>query len=69
MTPNAGRCCCFPLALKHEHGVRIAAFMGGKHATYNMALWDRDFAASAGIADLDALIAAIRAGPGPMFWR
>src|SRR5712692_6535488 len=67
-----------PLALKHEHGVRTAAFMGGKHATYNMALWDRDFAASAGGADLDALIAGIRARSGadvlaltqqPLRWR
>ena len=33
-----------PLALAHKHGVRIASFMGGKHATFNMALWDRDFA-------------------------
>ena len=30
--------------------------MGGKHATFNMALWDRDFAAAATAADLDALI-------------
>jgi CelD/BcsL family acetyltransferase involved in cellulose biosynthesis len=49
-----------PLALRHEHGVRTACFMGGKHATFNMALWDRDFAADATRADLDALIAAIR---------
>jgi CelD/BcsL family acetyltransferase involved in cellulose biosynthesis len=35
--------------------------MGGKHATFNMALWDMDFAAAATRADLDALIAAIRA--------
>jgi CelD/BcsL family acetyltransferase involved in cellulose biosynthesis len=67
-----------PLALKHEHGVRTAAFMGGKHTTYNMALWNRDFAANAGGADLDALIAAIRARSGadvlaltqqPLRWR
>jgi CelD/BcsL family acetyltransferase involved in cellulose biosynthesis len=50
-----------PLALKHKHGVRTACFMGGKHATFNMALWDRDFAAGATVADLDALIAGIRA--------
>jgi CelD/BcsL family acetyltransferase involved in cellulose biosynthesis len=50
-----------PLALRHEHGVRIAGFMGGKHATFNMALWDRDFAATATRADLDALISAISA--------
>ena len=67
-----------PLALKHEHGVRTAAFMGGKHTTYNMALWNRDFAANAAGADLDALIAAIRARSGadvlaltqqPLRWR
>ena len=51
-----------PLVLRQEHGVRVASFMGGKHATFNMALWDRDFAAATTRADLDALIAAIRAG-------
>src|SRR6202051_2839744 len=49
-----------PLALRHEHGVRIACFMGGKHVTFNMALWNRDFAAGANADDLDALISAIR---------
>jgi CelD/BcsL family acetyltransferase involved in cellulose biosynthesis len=48
-----------PLALRHEHGVRTACFMGGKHATFNMALWDREFAAAATPPDLDALISAI----------
>ncbi len=33
--------------------------MGGKHATFNMALWDRDFAASASEADMAALMAGI----------
>jgi CelD/BcsL family acetyltransferase involved in cellulose biosynthesis len=51
-----------PLALRQERGVRVASFMGGKHATFNMALWDRDFAAAATRADLDTLILAIRAG-------
>ena len=50
-----------PLALRRRHGIRTACFMGGKHATFNMALWDRDFAAAATVADLDALLAAIRA--------
>jgi CelD/BcsL family acetyltransferase involved in cellulose biosynthesis len=50
-----------PLALRQEHGVRVASFMGGKHATFNMALWDRDFAAAVTRADLDTLISAIRA--------
>jgi CelD/BcsL family acetyltransferase involved in cellulose biosynthesis len=50
-----------PLVLRQEHGVRVASFMGGKHATFNMALWDRDFAAATTRADLDTLISAIRA--------
>jgi CelD/BcsL family acetyltransferase involved in cellulose biosynthesis len=50
-----------PLALGQEHGIRVARFMGGKHATFNMALWDRDFAADATRVDLDALVSAIRA--------
>src|SRR5579863_1529018 len=49
-----------PLALGPSHGVRIAYFMGGKHATFNMALWDRDFALEATPTDLDALISAMR---------
>ena len=36
-----------PLASFRKYGVHVASFMGGKHATFNMALWDRDFAASA----------------------
>lgn len=48
-----------PLALRHAYGARYAGFMGGKHSTFNMALWDREFAASATQADLDGLIAAI----------
>jgi CelD/BcsL family acetyltransferase involved in cellulose biosynthesis len=67
-----------PLALKARHGVRAACFMGGKHATFNMALWDRDFAAAATVADLDALVSGIRAQSGadvlaltqqPLRWR
>jgi CelD/BcsL family acetyltransferase involved in cellulose biosynthesis len=67
-----------PLALQHSCGIRTAWFMGGKHATFNMALWDRDFAAAATAADLDALISAIRArseadvlalGQQPLRWR
>jgi len=50
-----------PLALRHQHGVRIATFMGGKHATFNMALWDKDFARDASAADLVALLAGLRA--------
>jgi CelD/BcsL family acetyltransferase involved in cellulose biosynthesis len=49
-----------PLALSQTPGIRIAYFMGGKHATFNMALWNRDFAIEAAHADLHALISAIR---------
>ena len=49
-----------PLALRLSYGIRTVCFMGGKHATFNMALWDRDFAANATAADLDALLAEIR---------
>jgi CelD/BcsL family acetyltransferase involved in cellulose biosynthesis len=49
-----------PLALRHRYGVRTASFMGGKHTTFNMALWDLDFAQRATADDLDALIIAIR---------
>jgi CelD/BcsL family acetyltransferase involved in cellulose biosynthesis len=48
-----------PLVLRHAYGARCAGFMGGKHSTFNMALWDHDFAASATAADLDGLISAI----------
>jgi CelD/BcsL family acetyltransferase involved in cellulose biosynthesis len=67
-----------PLALRHRHGVRTARFMGGKHATFNMALWDKDFAVDATAADLEALISGIRARSGadvlaltqqPQHWR
>lgn len=44
-----------PLALRQGHGVRTACFMGGKHTTFNMGLWNAEFAAQAVGADLDAL--------------
>jgi CelD/BcsL family acetyltransferase involved in cellulose biosynthesis len=49
-----------PLAVRREHGMRVARFMGGKHATFNMALWDRDFAREATSADLAELLSALR---------
>jgi CelD/BcsL family acetyltransferase involved in cellulose biosynthesis len=50
-----------PLGIKHEAGARVARFLGGKHATFNMALWGKDFAGAAAKADLDALMSGIRA--------
>jgi CelD/BcsL family acetyltransferase involved in cellulose biosynthesis len=52
-----------PLTAGSENGARVARFMGGKHTTFNMALWQRDFAASATPADLDALVRGIRELP------
>jgi CelD/BcsL family acetyltransferase involved in cellulose biosynthesis len=49
-----------PLAVSQRHGIRTASFMGGKHATFNMALWQRDFAASATANDIEALVSGIR---------
>src|ERR1700761_904258 len=53
-----------PLALKQEHGIRTARFMGGKHATFNMALWNREFANVATTHDLEVLIAGIKSQSG-----
>ena len=53
-----------PLVLKQSWGVRSVHFMGGKHATFNMAIWNRDFAAVASRADLDVVFAAIHEREG-----
>jgi CelD/BcsL family acetyltransferase involved in cellulose biosynthesis len=53
-----------PLVLREAWGLRTAHFMGGKHATFNMALWNREFAAVASRADLEFLFAAIRERAG-----
>jgi CelD/BcsL family acetyltransferase involved in cellulose biosynthesis len=49
-----------PLSSRESHGVSVASFMGGKHTTFNMGLWDADFAAQASSADLDTLFARLR---------
>jgi CelD/BcsL family acetyltransferase involved in cellulose biosynthesis len=49
-----------PLALERRFGVRIATFMGDKHATFNMPLWDMVFAKEADAADLEALLSWLR---------
>ena len=49
-----------PLSLRHSHGVRTACFMGGKHTTFNMGLWDAACAAQTNAADLEALLAPLR---------
>ena len=52
-----------PLGMRHDNGVRVAQAFGGKHCTFNMPLWNRDFALSATRADLDALMAGIKVHP------
>jgi CelD/BcsL family acetyltransferase involved in cellulose biosynthesis len=49
-----------PLALRRHAGVRIASFMGGKHTTFNMALFDSDFAREATAADLAMVLSGLR---------
>ena len=49
-----------PLSVRTSHGVSVAGFMGGKHTTFNMGLWDAGFAADASEADLNALLALLR---------
>lgn len=50
-----------PLAVRHVYGARCASFMGGKHSTFNMALWDKEFAATVTQAELEGLITALSA--------
>jgi CelD/BcsL family acetyltransferase involved in cellulose biosynthesis len=49
-----------PLVVSRENGMRVAGYLGGKHVTFNMPLWRRDFAATATRADMDALLAGIQ---------
>ncbi|MDA9469585.1 GNAT family N-acetyltransferase [Bradyrhizobium sp. CCBAU 53415] len=49
-----------PLSQRQSHGVRMACFMGGKHTTFNMGLWNAEFATQAASADLDELLAPLR---------
>ncbi len=53
-----------PLCTRQSHGVTVACFMGGKHTTFNMGLWDADFAAQANASDLDTVLSALRARGG-----
>jgi CelD/BcsL family acetyltransferase involved in cellulose biosynthesis len=49
-----------PLTLRRQFGVSIASFMGGKHSTFNMPLWDAGFAREATASDIATLIARWR---------
>lgn len=54
----------FPLGAKSEGGFRSARFLGGKHSTFNMALWRRDIAGRVTEADLDVILDALRQQSG-----
>ena len=49
-----------PLAVSRENGMRVAGYLGGKHVTFNMPLFRRDFAVQATKADIDALLRGIQ---------
>ena len=53
-----------PLACSRRYGVAVASFMGGKHSTFNMPLWDGDFAAAATDAHINALMPGVGAHGG-----
>jgi CelD/BcsL family acetyltransferase involved in cellulose biosynthesis len=38
-----------PFSTRKVAGLRLAEFLGGKHANFNMALWRRDIAATIGV--------------------
>jgi len=67
-----------PLVSFRNYGITVASFMGGKHSTFNMALWDGDFAQSATEADMAGLISGLSEHSGadvlalyqqPLTWR
>jgi CelD/BcsL family acetyltransferase involved in cellulose biosynthesis len=39
----------WPFGTRKVAGLRLAEFLGGKHANFNMALWRRDIAATIGV--------------------
>lgn len=53
-----------PLGVRRENGIQVARFLGGKHATFNMPIYRRDFIIDAGKSDLDAVLQAIRSESG-----
>jgi len=49
----------WPLGLRHVAGLRVAEFLGGKHANFNMALWRSNVAAHIEAGDLKAVLARL----------
>jgi len=48
-----------PLGKHHEKGTTLARFLGGKHTTFNMGLWRRDFVTSASRADIERVFSYV----------
>jgi CelD/BcsL family acetyltransferase involved in cellulose biosynthesis len=46
----------WPLGLRQIAGLRVAEFLGGKHANFNMALWRGEVAAGLDAGDLEAVL-------------
>lgn len=46
----------WPFGLRRIAGLRVAEFLGGKHANFNMGLWRREVAAKIGADDLRAAL-------------
>ena len=52
----------WPLGLRHVAGLRVAEFLGGKHANFNMALWRSNVAAHIEAGDLRAVLCRLGGG-------
>ncbi len=49
----------WPFGRQTVGGMRVVEFLGGKHANFNMALWQRDAAATIGVDDLRAVLSSL----------
>jgi CelD/BcsL family acetyltransferase involved in cellulose biosynthesis len=49
----------WPFGRRTLGGLRVVEFLGGKHANFNMALWQRDAAATIGADELRAVLARL----------
>jgi CelD/BcsL family acetyltransferase involved in cellulose biosynthesis len=56
----------WPFGRKQMGPLRVAGFLGSKHASFNIGLWRRDLAATIGAGDLSDLFARSAAGRDPV---
>ena len=50
----------WPLGRRILSGLRVVEFLGGKHANFNMAVWQRDAVAKIGIGKLRAVLDGLK---------